>query len=112
MQTSINSAKPTMPCVAKAVSLTEAKKWIGRRMILRQSWLGFAKGTLCRVMCVVDFGDGLLLWFVTDDDHARDIDQLDMAAISTIFSELPEPTMSRSSLSTDMILLDRLVSGL
>ena len=69
-------------------SLEETKEWIGRRLILLKPWLGFRPGTLCKVMCLVDFGDGLLLWIITDDEQCRDIDQLEVSSISALFKTL------------------------
>lgn len=70
------------------VSLEEARSWIGRRLVLQKSLLGFEAGTLCIVMCTVDFGDGLLLWIVTDDKQYLDVDQFDLPAISEYFELL------------------------
>lgn len=68
-----------------SASLAEAKAWIGRQLVLRKPWLGFSAGTPCKVMCVVDFGDGLLLWIVTDHAHSQDIDQLEISCVSELF---------------------------
>ena len=71
------------------VSLAEAKTWIGRVLLLKKKWLEFKPGTRCRVMCVVDFGDGLLLWLVTDDEHSREVDQVELSVLHDIFIPLP-----------------------
>lgn len=91
MKTTIDIASRKVPAPTNNIVLTDAKNWIGRRMVLKSAWLGFAPGTRCRVMCVVDFGDGLLLWLVTDDEHVRDVDQLEISFIAKLFSVLPVP---------------------
>ena len=85
MQVEINTLQLASPRQENNVSLKDAKEWIGRRLILLKPWLGFRPGTLCRVMCVVDFGDGLLLWIITDDEQCREIDQLDISSIPALF---------------------------
>lgn len=89
MHTAIDISSRKVSARSNNISLSDAKKWIGRRMVLNRAWLGFAPGTRCRVMCVVDFGDGLLLWFVTDDEHVHDVDQLEMSFVYKLFNELP-----------------------
>lgn len=73
----------------RQLSLDEARAWIGRRLVLRRPLLGFAPGTPCAVMCVVDFGDGLLLWVRTDDRRLEDVDQLALADLEAHFHVLP-----------------------
>lgn len=67
-------------------SLIEAKAWIGRQLVLRKPWLGYNAGTACKVMCVVDFGDGLLLWIITDDEYSKDVDQVEIKFMNQLFS--------------------------
>lgn len=67
------------------VSLEDAKRWIGRRLVLRKPLLGFAAGTPCVVMCIVDFGDGPLLWITTDDERCADIDQIGLRDLQEHF---------------------------
>ena len=71
------------------VALAEAKTWIGRVLLLKNNWLGFKPGMRCRVMCVVDFGDGLLLWVITDDEHSREVDQVEFSFLDDLFIPLP-----------------------
>ena len=85
MQFNLDTLQLDFPEQEKNVSLEEAKEWIGLRLILLKPWLGFRPGTLCRVMCLVDFGDGLLLWITTDDEQCREIDQLDISSIPPLF---------------------------
>ena len=84
----------------KSVSIEEARRWIGRRLVLRKPLLGFDAGTRCVVMCLVDFGDGLLLWVTTDDKHAADIDQISWQDLQEYFRWVPaagvELTLHRS----------------
>jgi len=79
-----------------AVSLHEAKKWIGRRLVLRKSLLGFQPGTLCIVMCVVDFGDGILLWIKTDDVSANDVEQMELKLVAEYFQPVLSTTLDHS----------------
>jgi hypothetical protein len=76
-------------CACQTASLEEARCWIGRNLILRKPLLGFDAGTRCVVMCLVDFGDGWLLWVTTDDKHAVDIDQVSWQELQEYFRLLP-----------------------
>ena len=78
------------------VSLDEAKTWIGRRLTLRKPLLGFQPGTRCIVMCVVDFGDGILLWIKTDDVSANDVEQMELPLVSEYFRPVLEETQDHS----------------
>jgi len=66
--------------------LAEMRSWVGQRMVLKRKHLKYAAGTKCQVMCVVDFGDELLLWIITDDEYSMDIDQLDLPTVNRLFS--------------------------
>ena len=65
--------------------LAQARRWIGQRLELREPFNGFPAGTRCVVMCVVDFGDGLLLWVITDDPRLEEVDQVSLDEVSTRF---------------------------
>lgn len=65
--------------------LDDARAMIGRRLVLRRPLLEFETGTPCRVQCVVDFGDGLLLWVTTADERQADVDQIDADDLKTFF---------------------------
>ena len=82
---------------ANTVSFEEARKWIGRRLILKKPLLEFLPDTLCVVMCVVDFGDGPLLWIVTDDKLSIDVDQLELSTISDYFRLIQSETLDRTA---------------
>ncbi len=71
--------------LANNVAYEEAHRWIGCRLILHKALLTFKPGTRCVVMCVVDFGDGPLLWVVTDDEQQNEVDQLELSCISDYF---------------------------
>ena len=71
------------------MSLEAARRWIGRRLVLVKPLLGFEAGTPCVVMCVVDFGDGLLLWVSTDDKRSLDVDQVSWKELEEYFEPLP-----------------------
>lgn len=78
--------------VGSSLTLDQARAWIGRRLVLRRSLFGLAPGTPCRVACVVDFGDEFLLWVETDDDGAREVDQLSLRDLLDLFDPLPAET--------------------
>lgn len=102
MSTSLTTSRPNIPHKSNQVFLPEAKSWIGRVLLLRKKWLGFKAGTRCRVMCVVDFGDGLLLWITTDDEHSQEIDQVEVSALDECFIPLPIETQPHSLLPSAM----------
>lgn len=64
------------PSLSQDIEWRHARLWVGRRLVLRNRWLDFEAGTPCRVMCGVDFGDGLLYWITTDDAAHREVDQV------------------------------------
>lgn len=70
---------------ANTVTYEAARFWIGRRLVLRKPLLEFEPGVLCVVMCVVDFGDGPLLWIVTGDKQHIEVDQLELSCVSDYF---------------------------
>ncbi|HEX9583408.1 MAG TPA: hypothetical protein VGB36_02765 [Gammaproteobacteria bacterium] len=80
---------------AELTTIEEARSWIGRRLILRKPLLGFDPGTHCVVMCVIDFGDELLLWITTDDKRAEEVDQMNPGDIRTFFQVLPAGSEQR-----------------
>jgi len=82
-----------------ALSLDEARAWIGRQLILLRPLLDFAAGTPCAVMCVVDFGDGLLLWVRTDDQRLDDVDQFELADLEAHFHVLPPGDGERNTVT-------------
>jgi len=104
MHEAIDTSRRRVLAAANNISLADANKWIGQCLVLQRAWLGFAPGTRCRVMCVVDFGEGLLLWLVTDDEHVRDVDQLEMSIVAELFSELPTQLSGKASLYNEMTL--------
>lgn len=65
-----------IPSLCHEIELRHARAWIGRRIVLKSRWLDFEAGTPCRVMSLVDFGDGLLFWIKTDDPTGLDVDQV------------------------------------
>jgi hypothetical protein len=65
-----------IPTLCHDIELRHARAWIGRRLVLKSRWLDFEAGTPCRVMSLVDFGDGLLFWIKTDDPAGLDVDQV------------------------------------
>lgn len=69
------------------VTYEKARLWIGRRLILRKPLLSYAPGMPCVVMCVVDFGDGPLLWIVSDDNQAVEVVQLELSSVSEYFNQ-------------------------
>ncbi len=73
------------PLTVITVTYEDARLWIGRRLVLRKPLLGFKPGMPCVVMCVVDFGDGPLLWIVTDDNQQVEVDQMEVSCISDYF---------------------------
>lgn len=75
----------------------EAQSWIGRRLILRRPLLEHMPGTPCIVMCVVDFGDGPLLWIVTDDKQAIEVDQFELSRVSYYFQQRKPEAASRTA---------------
>lgn len=81
---------------AKTVAYEDARHWIGHRLILRKPLLEFEPGTLCIVMCVVDFGDGPLLWIVTDDKQHIEVDQLELSCVSNYFQQQHTETLNRA----------------
>lgn len=88
------SAVAPLPCgpapdTASSLSLEEARAWIGRRLVLRKPRLHFEPGTRCVVMCVVDFGDGLLLSVTTDGARAEEVDQLTVNELTAFFEVAP-----------------------
>ncbi len=85
MQTRSENSNANVVLKNQIVSIEEAKQWIGRRLILQAPWLGFTPGTRCFISCVVDFGDGPLLWITTDDAHSLDVDQLDIETVHELF---------------------------
>jgi len=68
-----------------AVTHEEARIWIGCQLILKKSLLGYEPGMVCTVMCVVDFGDGPLLWIVTDDKQSTEVDQIEVSCVADYF---------------------------
>ena len=70
-------------------SLEHARSWIGRRVVLRAPLLGFEPGLACIVMCVVDFGEGFLLWISTDDNQTREVGQLEIQRVLQYFQLSP-----------------------
>lgn len=75
--------------VYKSLTIDEARRWVGRSLVLCKPLLGFDAGTRCVVMCLVDFGDGLLLWVTTDDKYAVDIDQVSWQDLQEYFRLVP-----------------------
>lgn len=74
-----------IPSLSHELEWRHARTWIGRRLVLRQPWLGFDAGTPCRVLCVVDFGDGILFWLTTDEAVPRDVDQVTRRELEECF---------------------------
>ena len=88
------------------VSIEAARTWIGCSLTLKKPLLGFEAGTRCVVMCVVDFGDGFLLWICTNERHSRDIDQLDISEITDYF------TVGNSDCASELTNSDKLANAL
>ena len=65
--------------------LAEARRWVGRRLRLRTAFNGHPAGSRCVVMCVADFGEGLLLWVTTDDARLDEVDQVSLAQLRQRF---------------------------
>ena len=63
----------------------DAKFLIGRRLVLRRALRDYPAGTPCVVMCVVDFGDGPLVWVATDDVRVEDVDQFSVEELTQVF---------------------------
>lgn len=74
-----------LPTLTHDIEWRHARAWTGRRLLLSKPWLDFEAGTPCRVMCVVDFGDGPLFWIKTDDSAQRDVDQVTRRELETHF---------------------------
>lgn len=68
------------------MNLKEARSWIGKKLILAKPLAGFKPGLSCTVMCVVDFGDDLLLWITSDDKPYCDVDQLPLHDVLHYFT--------------------------
>lgn len=77
-------------------NLDDAREWIGRRLTLRKNLLAFKPGRRCIVMCVVDFGDGPLLWIVTDDKHAIEVDQMELSCVANYFNLLQPDDLNQA----------------
>jgi len=77
------------PMAGDAAELSEARRWIGRRLLLRDAFNGHPAGTRCVVMCVADFGEGLLLWVTTDDARLEEVDQVSLAEVHQRFRPQP-----------------------
>ena len=77
------------PLDGDAVELAQARRWIGRRLELRDAFNGHPAGTRCVVMCVADFGEGLLLWITTDDPRLDEVDQVSLAELHQRFRPQP-----------------------
>ncbi len=71
------------------LTLDQARSWIGCRLVLRKPYLGFTPGLTCIVSCVVDFGEGCLLWVSSYDDPSVDVDQLNLNKILEYFQLSP-----------------------
>ena len=74
---------------SNTASLEQARSWIGRRLVLRAPLLGFEPGLACIVMCVVDFGEGCLLWISTDDNRVREVAQIEPHRVLEYFQLAP-----------------------
>jgi len=74
-----------LPTLRHDIEWRHARLWTGRRLLLRKPWLDIPSGTPCRVLCVVDFGDGPLFWIRTDDGAQRDVDQVTRRELETHF---------------------------
>lgn len=74
-----------IPTLCHDIELRHARAWIGRRLVLKSRWLDFEAGTPCRVMGLVDFGDGLLFWIKTDDPAGLDVDQVTRRELAQYF---------------------------
>lgn len=75
-----------LPNLVHDIEWRHARTWIGRRLQLRKPWLSFDTGTSCRVMCIVDFGDGPLFWIKTDNSDALDVDQFSRRELESHFT--------------------------
>ncbi len=86
MQTALIGTVDTYAdCHQNTVSLEQARSWIGCRLILRKPLLDCKPGLACIVMCVVDFGEGCLLWISTDDNRATEVDQMEIGEVLEYF---------------------------
>lgn len=74
-----------IPTLFHEMEWRHARAWIGRRLVLKERWLDVEAGTPCMVMCLVDYGDGLLFWIRTDDEAPRDVDQVTRRELETYF---------------------------
>lgn len=95
-----------IPTLFYEMDWRHARVWIGRRLVLKERWLDVEAGTPCIVMCLVDFGDGLLFWIRTDDDAPRDVDQVTRRELETYFRigglpASPEHTRTNRRLTGD-----------
>lgn len=85
-----NAMSLRLPNLVHDIEWRHARTWIGRRLQLRKPWLDFEAGTPCRVMCVVDFGDGPLFWIKTDNARQQDVDQITRSELETHFQVLTD----------------------
>lgn len=86
-----------IPMLFHDIEWRRARVWIGRRLILKTQWLNFEAGTPCRVMSLVDFGDGLLFWIRTDDPAGLDVDQVTRRELERHFQvQYHRPKTNRS----------------
>jgi len=93
-----------VPTLLHDIEWRHARRWTGRRVVLRERWRDIEAGTPCRVMCVVDFGDGPLFWIKTDDSAQRDVDQVTRRELEIHFhvpgnGAAPEPRSKRARTS-------------
>jgi len=78
------------------VAYQDARDWIDRRLILRKPLLDFEPGMECVVMCVVDFGEGPLLWIMTDDKYHTEVGQLELSCVSDYFQQQQTETLNQT----------------
>ena len=86
------AATLTAGAIEQLDTLRRAKALIGRRIILRRLLSDYVPGTPCLIMCVVDFGDGPLLWVTTDDARVDDVDQFTADELSDYFEFVADTT--------------------
>lgn len=86
-----------IPTLFHDIEWRHARAWIGRRVILKDRWLDFEAGTPCRVMSVIDFGDGLMFWITTDDAAQLEVDQFTRRELEVHFDvDGRPPVLDRS----------------
>lgn len=86
-----------IPTLFHDIEWRHARAWIGRRVILKDRWLDFEAGTPCRVMSVIDFGDGLMFWITTDDAPQLEVDQFTRRELEVHFDvDGRPPALDRS----------------